>query len=94
MNLQLYAIAGVIILLLLTGLLLAARRRVSGSGEVGTPWENVPHEDLFVDIGQETKERLLDAWRWKRSGRRRQTLSRYRLRRSLYSDLWRPNLLA
>lgn len=66
MSLQLYVIAGVIVLLFLAVLFIASRRRISSSGEISTPQKNVvPQKGLFVDIGPETKELLLEDWRWK-----------------------------
>jgi MbtH protein len=63
MDLQILVLVVGIVLLLLAGWWLAARRK--HPGPTGPRWEDVAVEDLFLDVDPEAGERLLEDWRWK-----------------------------
>lgn len=63
MSFRIYLLIGVIFLLLAAGLLLG--RDVLASATAGSEWEEVLKEDLFVEIGAESRKHLLDDWRWR-----------------------------
>src|SRR5689334_7504887 len=61
MNPWFYVIV-VVLLLVLAGLSRVARRKTSNSA---SGLAEVAWDDLFVPVGPEIQERLLEAWRWK-----------------------------
>ncbi len=65
MKVALYVMAGVALLLLWAFLSRAAEPGGPSAAKAGIQWETIDPKSLFVEVDQDTKENLLDAWRWK-----------------------------
>jgi MbtH protein len=63
MNFRVYFLIGVVFLFLAAGLLLGRAARASAAADLA--WAKEVKENLFARVDAESRNHLLDAWRWK-----------------------------